>query len=389
MRIGINASFLRKPGTGIGQVTLYFLETLKQSSLHEHHEFFLYTESEFLGEGYPENFHFRSYLPWWKRDDLLRKWWWEKMLPSMAKNDGCEVFLSLYQSTSLFKASMGIRHVEVVHDLIPRLFPQYQQNSRQKWYFKSVEKALMASDALVAVSQSTKHDLVEFGVTDGDIAVAYPGIAPLFQVPVSGEESDRVLKKYGLHSGYLYHGGGLEIRKNTERLLLAYKKLKEKEAKGELGASLPPLVISGTLFSEKNPLATPVKKIVTECGLTSSVRLLGFVPHEDLPALYKNALFFVYPSLYEGFGLPVAEALTIGTPVLVSDNSSLPEVASDAALYIVDPLDVASIASGMERLLVDQDLRAKLKEEASKQGARFEWRSFVETVMHSLEHTAL
>lgn len=385
MHIGINASFLRKPGTGIGQVTLYFLETLKSFPGQDQHEFFIYTENVFSGEGYPENFHFRQYLPWWKRDDLFRKWLWEKMLVEEASKDDCAVFLSLYQSSSCFPRSKAVRHVQVVHDIIPRFFPEYQRKKRQQWYWRAVERSLLKSDALVAVSQSTKDDLIEFGIAENDIDVAYPGVAPLFRTVVSDEESARVLRRYDLTTGYLYHGGGLEVRKNTERLIAAYALLKKKESEDVLGAVLPPLVISGKIFLESNPLATPVRTLVKQYGLESSVHLLDFVPEGDLPALYKNALFFIYPSLYEGFGLPVAEALALGTPLLVSDNSSLSEVASDAALYIVDPGSVASIASGMEHLLKDGALRERLHEATYKESVRFDWGRFVETVIHSLE----
>lgn len=188
---------------------------------------------------------------------------------------------------------------------------------------------------------------------------------------------------YALVPGYIYHGGGLEIRKNTEGLLRAYKLLAEKEKSGEFRMTLPMLVISGKIFAENNPLATPVKKLLQELGLGDRVKLLDFVPEQDLPALYKNASFFAYPSLYEGFGLPVLEALSMKTPVLTSDNSSLPEVALDGALYI-DPQQVDSIASGMERLLSDDMLRKTLSEKAAEATVRFSWRNFTKIVLDSL-----
>ncbi|MBP9728386.1 MAG: glycosyltransferase family 4 protein [Candidatus Moranbacteria bacterium] len=376
MRIGINASFLRKPGTGIGQVTFNFLEKLKESSINnEQSTFVLYTEEPVAME-LPENFTVRTFLPFWKRDDLVRKWLWEKKVVTEAKKDRCDAFVSLYQATTVFPETF--QHTMVAHDIIPRLFSAYQGNRRQKWYWKGVERALLRASRLVAVSEATKNDLVEFGIPRERVTVAYPDTAPIFLVKPTTEVSQQVLRKYGLEPGYMYHGGGLEIRKNGERLLRAYKVVLEKSVTS--GLVVPPLVISGRIFSAHNPLATPVQSIVDELGLKEQVRLLDFVPEADLPVLYEQALFFIYPSLYEGFGLPVLEALRMGTPVVTSDVASLPEVALNSALYI-DPENVSSIASGMERLIVDASLRETLKHAPEEDLARFDWSRFVRAVL--------
>jgi glycosyltransferase involved in cell wall biosynthesis len=382
MRIGIDASFLRKPGTGIGQVTFHFLETLKAFPEAHAHEFFLYTEAKLEGDiQYPDFFRVKSFLPWWKRDDLIRKVLWEGRVAKEAQKDGCDVFLSLYQSSTI--APKEMRHIMVVHDIIPRIFPQYQGNMRQKYHWKLVERGIKKAHHIIAVSSATKNDLVEFGIDHEDITVASPDVAPIFRKDLTPEEENRVMATYALVPGYIYHGGGLEIRKNTEGLLRAYKLLSDKEKAGVLGTPLPSLVISGKIFREDNPLATPVKKLLRELGLGDRVKLLDFVPEKDLPALYKNALFFVYPSRYEGFGLPVLEALCMKTPVLTSDNSSLPEVAQGAALYI-DPEHTDSLASGMERLLSDAALRKTLCEHAEQTTTRFSWKIFTKTVLDSL-----
>ncbi len=380
MRIGINASFLRKPGTGIGQVTTYLLEHLSAHAGGSD-TFVVYTE-EPTSLSLSKNFEEKSFLPFWKRDDLLRKWLWEQKLAHEAQEDDCDVLLSLYQSTTV----STLPHVMIIHDLIPRLFPEYQGNVRQKWYWKQVEKALLQVDKIVAVSEATRNDLVEYGIASDCITIASPSIAPVFEKTLPLEEENRVMAAYSLVPGYLYHGGGLEVRKNTEGVLRAYANLVEKEKKEKLGVVLPPLVISGKIFSEENKLAVPVKKLVQELGLGERVKLLDFVPEEDLPALYKNALFFIYPSKYEGFGLPVLEALTMNTPVLTSDVSSLPEVAGDAALYI-DPTSIPSLTSGMERLLKDASLRMTLSEKSGSVRKRFSWDTMAQAVMSSLHQS--
>lgn len=380
MRIGINASFLRKPGTGIGQVTLHFLEQLIASSLVGDHEFILYLEEESDVLPVSNKVRYRAYLPpFWQRDDVLRKWLWERQVAREAQRDGCDVFLSLYQSATVFR-STSIRHTMVVHDLIPRLFPNYQGNWRQRFVWRQVERAIREADALVAVSQSTLHDLVEFGVRREKIIIAYPDVDPVFRTEVSSDEEQRVLQKYHLTPGYIYHGGGLEIRKNTAGLLQDYANLL-KECGSE--SQMPKLVLSGRIFAESNPLATPVESLVRELGLTGNVQLLGFVPLRDLPTLYKNALFFAYPSFYEGFGLPVLEALVMRTPVLTSHVSSLPEVAGDAALYI-DPNLSGSLQSGLKRLIEDEPLRQSLRQLAKNETDRFSWTSFTDNVIRQM-----
>ncbi|MEK9151098.1 MAG: glycosyltransferase family 1 protein [Patescibacteria group bacterium] len=400
MKIGINASFLRKPGTGIGQVTANFLQKLAEcqnsNSKCQNSEFFLYCEEEpGLDFSLPENFHMRVFLPFWKRDDLIRKMLWEKQAAREAAKDGCDAFLSLYQSSTIFQSTVSgqqktIRHTMVVHDIIPRLFPQYLGNMRQTWHWKAVERGIRAADHIVAISEHTKSDLMRaLDIPVEKISVAFLDVAPRFSRVITAEAAADVLKKYDLHSGYIYHGGGLEIRKNAETLLRAYQQLtvnrqQTTNAGQQSRKEVPPLVISGKVFDKNNKLATDVRGLVEELGLQEKVKLLGFVPDEDLPALYHGALFFVYPSLYEGFGLPVLEALRMSVPALVSGTSSLPEVGGDAVLY-VDPENAEEMAAQMERLLTDETLRGSLIARSAPQAVQFSWKSFTEKTLATLE----
>lgn len=389
MHIGINASFLRKPGTGIGQVTLSFLQSLAESEAGRAHHFILYLEEDADISFLPENFEKRVFLPFWKRDDLIRKILWEKRLARLAAEEKCEVFLSLSQTTTLFPVvktkeedHRSIRHIMIVHDIIPRLFPLYRGNMRQAFHWKLIERGIRAADHIIAVSEHTKSDLMrELAVQEAQISVAYPSIAPQFRENVSDEACAAVLEKYDLKLPYIYHGGGLEVRKNTETLLRAYKKLRDEAVEG---GTIPPLVISGKIFPASNLLATPVEKIIRELKIGEHVRLLGFVPDADLPALYKSALFFVYPSLYEGFGLPVLEALQMGTPVIASDSSSIPEVGGEAVL-LVDPADTDALVASLKRLASDESLRVSLRSKSQAQAAKFTWKIFVEKIWAEVE----
>lgn len=262
----------------------------------------------------------------------------------------------------------------IVHDIIPRLFPKYLGTFTRKLHWKAIERGIRCADRIVAVSEATKADLVsELGIPEEGIAVVSPDCDPSFRIGAISDDISRVMKKYALEPGYIYHGGGLEIRKNAERLLRSYVELRKNRE------NVPLLVISGKVFPASNKLATDVRRLVREFGLEESVVVLGFVPEEDLPALYHGASFFVYPSLYEGFGLPVLEALVCGAPVLAGRAGSIPELAGDVAL-LVDPESEEAIRHGMEQLLDDAVLRESLSENGRIRAKDFSWDTFTEKV---------
>lgn len=379
MRIGINASFLRKPFTGIGQVTTHFLRKIGERS---DVEFILYTEDSISRDAdLPRHFVHRSFLPLWKRDDLIRKIWWEACrLPKEVKADRCDAFISLYQSPTVLPKN--IRHIMVAHDIIPKLFPEYLNNSRKRLYWRLTERGLRRADRIVSVSHHTEKDLIQhLGCLPSSISVVPIDVDPLFKRPVSSERSTETLQKYNLSPGYLYTGGGLEMRKNVENTLRAYKILRNRAKEEGLEGTIPPLVVSGMLSPQLAPLVTDVDRRVRELDLFPFVRVLGFVPQEDVPALYRNARAFLFPSKYEGFGLPVLEAMNMGIPVVTSKRSSLPEVGQDAVLY-VNPDDPEDIALAIRNILGNDMLRRTLSERSRERAKRFSWTRFTDTMMH-------
>jgi glycosyltransferase involved in cell wall biosynthesis len=388
MKIGINASFARKPFVGTGQVTVNFLrELVRQASaggLRRDVRFVLYLEEALPADfALPENFETRAALPMWKRDDLIRKIWWEKYtLPRLMREDGCEAFLSLYQCPTI--VPKGVRHLMLVHDIIPKLFPEYLNNARKRLYWRLTERAIKRAGRIMTVSEATKGDLA--GYLDIDPARIAPNlidIDPLFKKRVSEGERERVLKKYNLAPGYIYNGGGLEVRKNTRGVLEAYKALVERNKESGFREAFPKLVISGKLQPQLAPLVADVEKWVREMELSEYVTIVGFVPQEDLPALYAGASMFVFPSLYEGFGLPVLEAMNQGTPVITADTSSLPEVGGDAVLYC-DPSDTEGLARKMKELLLNPSLREELSQKGRARADMFSWNTFTRRALDLL-----
>lgn len=388
MKIGINASFARKPNTGIGQVTVNFLQKLIKSKFKsgklKNLEVVLYLEED-IDLKLPKNFTKRIFLPVWRRDDLIRKIWWErKLLPKKAKKDKCDVFVSLYQSATVM--SEEIKHIMVVHDIIPELFPEYLNNSRKKEYWNLTKEAIGKADKIIAVSGRTEKDLIQhLGIDSKKISVSHIDVDKIYKKEVSESRSKKVLNKYGLKKGYIYGGGGLEVRKNIEELIHSYKVLLESNKKTHLIKDFPQLVISGKLMPRLAPLVTDAEKIVKEINLTKQVKLLDFVPQEDLPALYSNALVFVYPSLYEGFGLPVLEAMNAGTPVIASKKSSLPEVGRDAVLYC-NPEDTSDIMMVLRNVILHSHLRDELRRRGKERAKNFSWENFLEKIFGIIEN---
>lgn len=382
MLIGINASFARKGNTGIGQVTLNFLRELIREK--HAHDFILYLEEDLPADfKLPKNFHKRIFLPLWKRDDLIRKIWWEKyLLPQKVAKDHCDALLSLYQCPTVL--AERTKHLMLVHDIIPKLFPEYLNNWRKSLYWRWTERAIESADKILANSKRTEKDLVQkLGINPAKITIAYIDVDEIYKQEVSAKKTAQVLKKYKLKPGYIYNGGGLEVRKNAEGVLRAYKFLLEKNKQEHFVADFPKLVISGKLMPQLAPLVVDVEKIVAELNLTQQVQILDFVPQADLPALYKNATLFVYPSHYEGFGLPVLEAMVVGTPVVTAKTSSLPEVGGDSVVYCnsEDPQDLAMT---MKNVLLNKELREALARRGQERAARFSWQDFTKKIINSL-----
>jgi glycosyltransferase involved in cell wall biosynthesis len=383
--VGINATFARKPNTGIGQVTINFLRTLIALENKET-DFILYLEED-LPKGFklPKNFQKRIFLPSWKRDDLIRKIWWEKFsLPKKVKKDGCDVFLSLYQNPTIMDNDM--KHIMIVHDIIPKLFPEYLDNARKESYQRLIERAIRKADKIITVSKKTEKDLIQhLGISPKKISVNYIDVDEIYKRKPSKEKISKVLKKYKLKPGYILAGGGLEVRKNVEGVIKAYHFLLEQNKSKDFMREIPQLVIYGKLQPQLAPLVTDGEKLVKKLNLTKQVVFLDAVAQELLPAVYSQSSMFVYPSHYEGFGMPPLEAMNQGIPTIVSKTSSLPEVGGDGVLYC-NSNDIHDIALVMKNLMRTKALRESLARRAKIQAKKFSWDKFTEKLLNIIEN---
>jgi len=267
------------------------------------------------------------------------------------------------------------RSVVTIHDLGYLHFPRAHRLLDRLYLDLSTRFNARAAAHIIADSQATKRDLVErYGVEPSKISVIYPGYDEEAFQPVREREAIEAVKtRYGIAGDYILFVGTIQPRKNLVRLMEAFSLLKRQAADLQL-------VIAG----KKGWLYEAVFRRVEELGLEGQVVFTGYVAEEDLPALFSGARLFVFPSLYEGFGLPVLEAMACGTPVVCSNASSLPEVAGDAAL-LFDPLDVEGMAAAMERILGDERLRTELVERGLKRARGFSWEKCAQETLAVLE----
>jgi glycosyltransferase involved in cell wall biosynthesis len=256
------------------------------------------------------------------------------------------------------------RLVVTVHDLAFKRFPQTAPHGTKSWLSR-LDRALGGATCVIAVSQSTRRDILELCPVDPErVAVVPLGVdRSVFRPPPQQDVAD-VRSRFDLQGPYLLYLGGIEPRKNLPTLLAAFARLSDQ----------PLLVIAGGGVDwnpeGSNLLGAALAGLPD--GVRARIRRTGYVSEPEKVALLGGAEAFVYPSLYEGFGLPVLEAMASGTPVITSNVSSLPEVVGEAAV-LVDPADPASIAGGIERILVDIPLRSRLATLGLERAEQFTW----------------
>ncbi len=276
--------------------------------------------------------------------------------------DGLLPGAELYHATEhLLLPLRGVPGVLTVHDLIFRLFPEHHK-WLNLWYLNAtMPRYCHRAAAIIAVSDATRRDLVRrYGVPEARITVVHEAAAAHF-VPPSPEQVERARACYGLPERYLLRVGTIEPRKNLERLLDALVELRRSDPDARL-------VVVGA----KGWLYEGFFQRLEATDLREAVQVTGRVPDADLPAIYGGATLLVEPSLYEGFGLPLLEAMACGTPVVCSSTSSLPEVGGTAASYF-DPHDTHAIAGRIRAIWRDRGLQESMRQAGLVRAAQFSW----------------
>lgn len=244
------------------------------------------------------------------------------------------------------------KKIATVFDLTSILYPYWHHRRTVELDKLRLSRIKNDADLIVTISENSKKDFLKFS-PQSSVEVIYPS-GNNFNFKFDESKDIKILKKYNLKPGYILSVATIEPRKNLSGLIKAY-------IQGDFEQAL---VLVGMQGWKTNNIAGQIKN--------HNIRILGYIPDEELPVIYKYAKFFIYPSFYEGFGIPVLEALNFGIPVICSKTSSLPEVAGKASLYI-DPYDINSITDAMKRLDTNNDLRKQLVNKGIIQSKRFSW----------------
>ena len=283
---------------------------------------------------------------------------WRRNLGNICAEENIDLFHGLSHEIPYGLRRRGIKSIVTIHDLIFLRYPEYFQWVDRKVYLSKIKHAVKQADCIIAICEQTKNDLVEFlNVCPEKIEVCYQTCHADFQQgPSSRNKVDDVKHRYGLQKDYFLYVGALEERKNILNLI---------EAFSYFGTSRD-LVIVG----RNNLYKHQIEQKVRSCNLDNNVHILNSVPGEDLHPLYSGAEIFCFPSFFEGFGIPIVEALFSETPVITSTGSCFPEVGGEGAVY-VNPNSPYQIAKAMYQITTDDELRARLIVGAREQSKKF------------------
>ncbi|HYL12275.1 MAG TPA: glycosyltransferase family 1 protein [Terriglobales bacterium] len=276
-------------------------------------------------------------------------------------------------------------YVMTVHDVLEHMARTRDHSGmRRSLHFHLTRRVLLGASRIFAVSRFTKSELEKlFGIPAGRIEVVYNAIDERFlHGHATPADHDMIVQRYQVTYPFLLYAGRISPHKNLVRIIEAFSALKTELEKGEKFPDLKLIIIGDEL--SKHP---DLRRTVIKSGVQNDVRFLGFVPIEVLRIFYDTAKVFVFPSLYEGFGLPPLEAMAHGTPVVTSNTSSLPEVVGNAAV-LVNPENIFEIMRALHRVLVDQSLREKMKKRSYEQSQRFSWESSARRVLQVYEEVA-
>lgn len=366
MRIGYEAKRAFLNMTGLGN---YSREVIRMmASNYPDNEYFLYTPKvkathrlDFLAS-YPQ---IKTITP---KSKAFTSFWRSKGVVDDLKRDGIELYHGLSHELPIGIQQSGIKSVVTIHDLIFMRFPQYFGYISRKIYAAKIKYACKRADKIIAISEKTKVDLVELlNIDTKKIEVIYQGCDAIFKARQSPQKKTDVKTKYNLPEKYLLNVGTIEPRKNLLLLIKALTYLPNNTQ----------LVVIG----KQTSYADKIKEYISNHNLENRVLFLTNVAFDDLPAIYQLAEIFVYPSKYEGFGIPILEALVSGTPVIAATGSCLEEAGGPDSMYI-DPDDETDLTEKIKTVLTDNIRKQKMIESGLNYALNFEEDKIAGQLMH-------
>jgi len=363
MRVAINASFWGEETAGSGQYLHHLVDALL--ALDDAPEVVLASQGT-PARPLPPGATWRS-LPtsvWRRLGENPEKVWLEQVaFPRAAQSAGATVAHVPYFASP---RRPSVPTVVTVHDLIPLVLPGYRSSALVRAYMRLVAAGARRAGLVLTDAQASIAGIVRYLGVPAERVRAIPLAASPAYRPLHGEALDALRARYELPAHYLLYLGGCDLRRNLATLFRALALARRHEP------ALPTLVLAGALPAADTAFAPDPRRLAAEAGLAEGVRFLGRVPEDDKPALYSGATAFLFPSRYEGFGLTVLEALACGTPAIVADATSLPEVAGPGGLR-VPPDDVAGWAEAIVRLATDVELHTRLRAAGLAHAACFSW----------------
>ncbi len=371
MKIAIDTLATKSLYHGMGIYTFNLLKELAPIA-HEH-DILIYKNSNIFSSISKENDNVEI------RDITKYRYFriaWEYTGLSMSlKRDKVDIF---WGPSNFLPPIKVCKYIVTIHDLSSITFAHTYSAIRRNYYQYLITNSVRRADFIITDSEHSKHDLINyFSVPENRIRVIFCGISEDFKPIESRDEILTVKQKYELPLEFIFTLGVMEPKKNFERLIEAYSELRNTYV------DLPQLVIAGSReYGWKNQ---KIFQLVEKHNLKDKITFTGLIAHEDLPVVYSAAKLFVLPSLYEGFGLPIIEAMACGVPVVTSNTSSLPEVAGGAAI-LVNPYDISAIADAISFALKDNYGRKEMIEKGLKNAKRFSWKESAQKVLETFEN---
>lgn len=362
MNIGINGRYIqRKILTGIENYIFNLILNLKKTDKVNNYFIFFEKDRKIPDEFCCSTDNFKTVIPDFPtKNEIQRIFLNQFLMNSYIRNEKLDLFHEPFFASQFFK---NCPTIITIYDISYYIHPEFF-NFKTRMYFNFlVPRSIKRSDCIITISDSAKKDIVDYLKIDPDkIEVVYAGCDPFFHKINDEAGADKIKVKYKIFKDYILYVSYISPKKNLLNLINAFN-IFRKEYKYDIK-----LVIAGG----KGWNSEQVFELVKILKLEKEVIFTGHVPKEDLLVLYNYALSFVYPSIYEGFGIPILEAMACGCPVITAQSSSLPEISGNAALY-VNPFDVEDISSAIFKLLDNDGLRKILIERGFENIKRFNW----------------
>lgn len=369
MNIGIDGNEANvTQRVGSGQYSFELLRVLYEIDQKDNYWIFLKNVPVVDMPRERSNWHYRVFGP--------KIFWTQLALPTVLffQKGKIDVFFSPSHYAPRFS---HIPQVVTIFDLSFLHFPQYFKRRDLLQLTRWTKYSVYNANAILTISESSKNDIIKaYNISKDKIFVTYPGYNGKIFKPQGEGRTTLVKKKYKIGDSYIIYIGTLQPRKNIPALVRVFKRLSKKEKNLQL-----------VIVGKKGWLYQSIFEEVRNLKMQQKVIFTDFLPEEDMPPLLSGAKVYVLPSLYEGFGIPVVEAMACGTPVAVSDVSSLPEVVGDAGL-LFDPRDENGMAAQIERVIKDDDLARRLSKKGLERAQKFSWRKAAEQTLKVLERVS-